>query len=69
MRISTLGAASAVFGLAAATPTPTWSHAVDDVERSHPLAQRAAVSDKAAIGFATLNGGYALTSHIPFLET
>ncbi|KAF6798274.1 pectate lyase a [Colletotrichum sojae] len=40
-------------GLAAATPTPT----VDNVADQPHLVKRASVSDKATIGYATLNGG------------
>lgn len=40
-------------GLVAATPTPT----VDTVVDKPHLVKRASISDKATIGYATLNGG------------
>ncbi|KAK0641352.1 pectin lyase fold/virulence factor [Cercophora newfieldiana] len=53
MRLSIL---ASLAGLVAANPTPTWNHQVV-VERADAPAQQAAPTDKATIGFATLNGG------------
>lgn len=48
---------SIFLSLAGAKPTPTWTHKIT-VERSQSIERSATVSDKATIGFATLNGGY-----------
>ncbi|EXF73127.1 pectate lyase [Colletotrichum fioriniae PJ7] len=46
-------ALATLFALAAATPTPTVDYAA---EKAH-LVKRASISDKATLGYATLNGG------------
>ncbi|KAF9873818.1 pectate lyase [Colletotrichum karsti] len=49
----TTALATVFAGLAAATPTPT----VDNVADKPHLVKRASISDKATLGYATLNGG------------
>ncbi|KAK4448405.1 putative pectate lyase [Podospora aff. communis PSN243] len=48
---------TALVGLAAAKPTPTWNHEIVVVGRADDPASKPAVTDQASIGFATLNGG------------
>jgi hypothetical protein len=57
MKLSVLAALIATSGLAAAKPTRTWSHEVAIIGRAEDPASKPAVTDKASIGFATLNGG------------
>jgi len=52
---------SIFLSLTGAKPTPTWTHKIT-VERSQSIEKAATVSDKATIGFATLNGGYGFLS-------
>jgi len=61
MRLAILGL---LFGFAAANPTPTWKHSVAPIG-VRAAAKRAAISEAATVGFATLNGGYVTPKQFP----